>query len=385
MRERLAILAEQERLSLSDAGICHIHSIQATQLRRWRNSIEQIQNAGTRRASLHVGRRPDFAEFEDDLLQYVLDRRRSRAIVTVRNLADAMLQMIPRGRHKTFKQTRRWIYRFLARKRLSIRRITRNISLPEVELQRRADIFLTEVQCILTAEPSTIFINMDQTAVYQDMMPRSTIDSIGITSVSTITANTSERVTAVLCVCSNGEKLRPMIIFKGSETGRIAWRIHARNTPFPPEAVYAVQANAWMDQRIMIEWLELVLFPYVDALIQGGRRIVLVLDTLRVHRTPEVMRRIHGKMLRIIFVPGGLTGQLQPMDVGINGPLKHWLREMTAHEEPNNQVTTEQRRIRIAGRVLSCWNSLDSELVINSFNHMFIRSVQEVDDFDEIQ
>jgi hypothetical protein len=305
--------------------------------------------------------------------------------VTVRNLTDTLLRMMPHERHKSFNKMRRWIYRFIDRNRLSIRRITRNISLPEIELQRRADAFLTEVQRILTAEPRTVFINMDQTAVYQDMMPRSTIDLVGVNSVTAAAASTSERVTAALCVCSNGEKLRPMIIFKGTETGRIARSIHSRNTLFPAGATYAVQANAWMDQRVMIEWLEHVLFPYVDAFLQEGGRVILVLDTLRSHRTPEVTRRIHDKGLRILFIPGGLTGQLQPIDVGINGPLKHWLRETAAREEPSNQMTPEQRRIQIARRTLLCWDLMDAELVTNSFNHMFIRTTQAIDDFDEIE
>jgi hypothetical protein len=120
MRERLAILDEQDRLRLSNAEICRRQNIQPTQLRRWRQSIAQLRSAGTQRTLLHVGRRPDFVEFESDLLWYVLDRRSSRTIVTVHNLTDTLLRMVPHVRHKSFNKMRRWIYRFIDRNRLSI-------------------------------------------------------------------------------------------------------------------------------------------------------------------------------------------------------------------------------------------------------------------------
>ena len=196
---------------------------------------------------------------------------------------------------------------------------------------------------------------------------------------------TSDRVTAALTVSSNGEKLRLLIIFKGSEGGRIARTFQSRNSPYPIEAIYAVQANAWMNEQIMIKWLDHILFPYTTTAAQEGRNVVLVLDTLRSHQTVEVRRRIRENGIQVLCVPGGLTGQLQPLDVGIKGPFKHWLREANTSEDLGSQASPEQRRIQTVFKVLQCWNSLDPEIVTNSFNHMLIRSAEEIDDFDEIE
>ena len=106
----------------------------------------------------------------------------------------------------------------------------------------------------------TIFVNMDETAVYTEILPRTTIDTIGVINVAaSVRVGTSDRVTAALTVSSNGEKLRPLIIFKGSEGGRIARTFQSRNSPYPIEAIYAVQANAWMNEQIMIKWLDHIL------------------------------------------------------------------------------------------------------------------------------
>ena len=83
-----------------------------------------------------------------------------------------------------FREMRRYIYRFLARNRLTIRRVTRNVVLNERELERRANEFLDEVLRILSDAPNTTFLNMDESWVYTNAMPRTTIDLVGVTSVA---------------------------------------------------------------------------------------------------------------------------------------------------------------------------------------------------------
>ena len=105
---------------------------------------------------------------------------------------------------------RRYIYRFIARSRLSIRRITRNVVLSDAELEGRANAFLNEIQALLNDVPNTVFVNMDETAVFTEILPQTIIDSVGVSNVSArVGSSTSDRVTAVLSVCSNGDKLVP--------------------------------------------------------------------------------------------------------------------------------------------------------------------------------
>ena len=258
--------------------------------------------------------------------------------------------------------------------------------LSEVELKRRAHEFLGEVQRILTLSPNIMFVNMDETAVYSESLPRTTIETVGAINVSARARdNASERVTAVLSVASNGDKLSPMIIFKGAEKGRIVRTIQRRNSPYPTEAIYSMQANAWMSEEIMIKWLYHILFPYSETIYREGRNVILVLDTLRAHQTGAVRQRIRENEIQTLFVPGGLTGLFQPLDVGINGPFKHWLREATSSEESSTVTSPEQRRIILVQKVLQCWTRIDREIVINSFNDMLIGAAEEVDDLDEIE
>lgn len=110
----------------------------------------------------------------------------------------------------------------------------------------------------------------------------------------------------------------------------------------------------------------------------------LVLDSLRTHQTVDVTAALRELGLPVLFIPGGLTGHYQPMDVGINKPLKHWMREENARSRELSGNTPTEARKRTAELVLHCWEMLSNDTINNAFNHMLIRSLDE-DDVTEIQ
>ena len=63
-----------------------------------------------------------------------------------------------------------------------------------------------------------------------------------------------------MTVTASGKVLTPMVVFKGQPEGLIV----KRELPtFPKDMLYTCQPNAWMDERVMIEWVEMVLKPYI--------------------------------------------------------------------------------------------------------------------------
>ena len=66
-----------------------------------------------------------------------------------------------------------------------------------------------------------------------------------------------------MTVSASGRVITPLLVFKGTQTGRIE-----RNeiVTYPDDIVYACQGNAWMDERI--------LKPYIDQAPPG---VVLLL------------------------------------------------------------------------------------------------------------
>ena len=83
--------------------------------------------------------------------------------------------------------------------------------------------------------------------------------------------------------------------------------------------MYTVQDNAWTDEGVMLLWVEKVLAPYVKDCPPG---IVpyLLLDKYKCHYQGTVARAIEELGVEWDIIPGGCTGLVQPINVGIGRP-----------------------------------------------------------------
>ncbi|KAF0710562.1 Aste57867_5509 [Aphanomyces stellatus] len=88
--------------------------------------------------------------------------------------------------------------------------------------------------------PSDI-INVDETPVYYDSPPRKTLARIGASSKVNKSQKHADRLTAVLSIRSNGDKLPILFIVKGKPGGLV----DKQEIPTYPEGHdYVVQENA---------------------------------------------------------------------------------------------------------------------------------------------
>jgi hypothetical protein len=98
-----------------------------------------------------------------------------------------------------------------------------------------------------------------------------------------------------------------------------------------------------MDEIGMMMWME-----SVWAKRPGGRLrkpALLVCDQFKSPVTEATKRRVKDLNTQLAVIPGGLTSQLQPLDVSINKPFKAFLREewMKWMNTPHHDLTpTEQ-------------------------------------------
>ena len=70
-------------------------------------------------------------------------------------------------------------------------------------------------------------------------------------TVSLRTTGTSTRCTVLLGVTLNGEKLTPLVVFKGQPNGSIARTFNV----MPASMKYVCQAKAWVNQRVFKHWI----------------------------------------------------------------------------------------------------------------------------------
>ena len=150
---------------------------------------------------------------------------------------------------QNFTGSTTWLYRFMNRKKLSIRQKTKIAQrLPEEYEQEivRFQRSIIQMRKCNGYELSQIG-NMDETPMNFDMPATHTVHPTGEKTV--IMKTTGNHFTVVLACMANGSKLKPMVIFK---------RKTMPKEPIPPQIVLHVHEKGWMDEAGMKLWIEKV-------------------------------------------------------------------------------------------------------------------------------
>ena len=134
------------------------------------------------------------------------------------------------------------------------------------------------------------------------------------------------RLTCAVTVSAAGDILRPFIVFKGKHDGRIAREFqNPKKSGFPVDCSYICQDRAWMDEAMMLQWVKEVLEPWSKH-VPAGIMPYLLLDSYKCHLMSSVVHAIQDLGIEVDHIPGGCTGLVQPLDVGVNKPLKNQIR-----------------------------------------------------------
>ena len=166
----------------------------------------------------------------------------------------------------------------------------------------------------------------------------------------------------------SGKLLKPFLIFKGKSDGRIAQK---ELQTFPEDCFYACQPKAWMDANMMNLWIDLVLIPWKESR-KPGVIPLLILDAYRVHMMGSIVNRIQSLGVEVQHIPGGCTWLCQPVDVGINRPIK---KEMTEQWEKwmfngggvVNGVAKEPTRNLVAEWIIGAYKNISEEIGQNAW------------------
>lgn len=115
------------------------------------------------------------------------------------------------------------------------------------------------------------------------------------------------------------------LIFTGMMTrgGRI--RLDLENPTengYPTGMEYSIQENRWMDENLMLQWISKIWKP----ISQDHPISMIILDSCTYHLTTAVMGEFAACNTEVAIIPAGYTSKLQPMDVGVNKPLKAKIR-----------------------------------------------------------
>lgn len=353
---------------------CRENNISPNQFRKWRKPevFDQLLNSRRGAYSLHQGRVSVLQQFEDEIVQWLFQHREQGMPISIRMIVLKAGELDPDFRRKSDASKYAAVYRFARIHRWALRIGTHVSQRRPAEVIEEGKDFVNSIRPLLTCSSSRsqdYILNMDQTPVFFSMTPGTTIEQQGMRTVNIRRSGGSTmRATAAVTVTASGKMLPLMMVFKGKPNGRIEREF--RN--YPVGAQYAVQDRAWMDERVMLLWVEQVLRPYVETAPNGIQPFIL-LDSYRCHMMSSVVTVIQDLGVQVEHIPGGCTGLCQPLDVGINKPMKTRCRNkweqwmMTIGME--QAITKQPSRQEVSQWCIESVNELPTEIIKNSWRH----------------
>jgi transposase-like protein len=239
--------------------------------------------------------------------------------------------------------------------------------------------YVQEKMKILKIDPVDCY-NCDQTNVHFSQEPGFTYATKGSRTVGIKGAECQNRCTVMLGCNAVGDKIPPFIIFKGTynRSGRVRKELEER-IGYPDMMEFGVQPKAWMDEKLMLDWIEKVWKPFTNA--KDNKLTYLLLDECRTHLTENVKFAFSELNTEVDFIPGGYTGKVQVMDVGINKPFKNYIRN--AFDDWLVVNVRKPKRQDVAYWVNEAWNNVQATTITRTWKSIGLIAAEENDIFDE--
>jgi len=272
----------------------------------------------------------------------VLEQWLKDLVVRMCDIVHHAISIWPNFRRGSKKKVDWWVYSFIGRSGLLIWRITQvgqklTGHLEEVCQDIAAAIILHFLPGrTLHGIERKYFINMDQTSAHYELKSSTTVSEVGLASVpARDSGSNSKWCTVVLAVAADGSKLPPFVIFKGTilqlqmlslKTNDLHYVLlpagtpgkHVENEIKRKGWKGCVQQKGWFDGRVAQIWIETILKPY----LVGSSGLYLLIDHYMVHLTGDFVKACNDLGTEVNSIPAGYTCVLQPLDVGVNGPFK---------------------------------------------------------------
>lgn len=208
--------------------------------------------------------------------------------------------------------------------------------------------------------------NMDETPVYFDMPRSRTFDTRGVKTVKCkTTGHEKMRFTVVLTITADGRKLPPMIIWKGLKK--------VPKATYPKDMVIVCAAGRSMTGDLMERYRERVWAKCGRGIFKP--KSFLLMDTHRAHQVESVKQSLRKEnKTDILFIPGGMTPILQPLDVYINKSFKSKVKNKWHEWMRSGEVTFTKtgKRQRASYQVVcewvqEAWDDIDCDMIKESF------------------
>ena len=183
------------------------YKIYPCQIRRWAKNqkMSEVVKRNPKAKTVHDGKSVEYYDVEQELLVWIKELRSKDISVNTRQVIAKALSIDTNFHKGNMKALWKWIYVFLDRNNLSIRRIThqgQKLSGHLSEVHQRVVNSINDRFSIggdLFDVDDSMFVNMDETAVYYESNPTTTINAKGENTIAIrCTGSNSKRMTVYL-------------------------------------------------------------------------------------------------------------------------------------------------------------------------------------------
>ncbi|KAJ7345310.1 hypothetical protein JRQ81_001260 [Phrynocephalus forsythii] len=262
-------------------------------LREWRKMEEKLKTFSKTKCNFRssIAKWP---KLEEPVKEFVHNHRKAGIALSTKMIIIQAVRISKELQIHDFKGTASWCQRFMKRHELRMRTRTRIAqSMPDDYEEKIINFhnFIIKQRKRQNFEIGQIG-NMDEVPLTFDVPSNKTVEA------------------------RDGNKLPPLVIFK---------RKTLPKEKIPSGIQVHVHPQGWMDEQGMKLWIRNVWEKRPGALLK--KPSLLVLDSFRSHLTEPTKREFQMCKTEIAVIPGGLTSQLQLLDVCINKPFKALMRE----------------------------------------------------------
>ncbi|KAH9086174.1 hypothetical protein LEN26_020386 [Aphanomyces euteiches] len=216
--------------------------------------------------SLNTGRQlnDSHRQVEDEVYEYWNELRDDDIAVSTNMLIIKALSVDPSFHGGSSSALTKWVYQFMERRKLAIRRPTRCAQKLSANLAIMRKDFVESIKDRhgpfgkLAEVAKSYIVNMDETPVNVEPEIKTTIAVKGSKTVPARKCSSSNpRTTVALAITADGKKLAPLVV-PGA-------RIESSLSEWATSNGLHVlcQTNAWMDDATTSQWIKRVWIPYV--------------------------------------------------------------------------------------------------------------------------
>uniref|UniRef100_A0A1A7X7M9 HTH CENPB-type domain-containing protein n=1 Tax=Iconisemion striatum TaxID=60296 RepID=A0A1A7X7M9_9TELE len=315
------------------------YGVSECNIRRWRVQRDRLRNANSKRKAFRGPQSSRFPEIDRRVCEFVTEKRDggmpiTRAIIQLKALDITKELNIP---PPEFKASIGWCRRMMRRREPALPSTCHQLHSFQsyvIGLRKTHSYALDQIG------------NADQTPVFFDMPSSVTVHKKGEKSVIVkSTGNEKNRVTVMLACLADGTKLPPYVILK---------RKTVPKEPMPVGIVVRAQEKGWMESELVVDWLKV--------------------DAFRGHLTDAVKTQVRKMNGDLVIIPGGMTSQLQVLDVVVNKPFKDNLRRrytewlLSGDQALSPSGTIKKPAVcQLCEWILQAWAEITPESIINGF------------------